>query len=489
MELGKIGSGLDVAAIVTALVDAEVAPKNNSLDRREAGLTAELSGFGTLKAALSTLDSSLADLKSGSAFESLSITSPASADIVQTGCPVEGNYSLSVSALATSQVLASSGFASATTVVGTGTLTILIGDPTYSSGTSGSYSGFAADATKTVSITIDSSNNTVSGIRDAINASTAGVTASLVVDGDLTRLLFTCDETGKDKAMSLVIDDDDLDDSNNSGLSQLAYNVASGSFVGNLSEPRASQDASFSLNGLDLTNASNTISGLVEGLDFTLKSVTTGVDSVTVQRDSVAIEANVQKFIDAYNIYQSTLSSLMDYTDTAGVLSGDSTARRIQSAIRSATTGAISIVGNTFSSLADVGVTSDRFGVLSLSSTDFQAALASNSDDLKEFFSGSTITQNLTDNTDSNGLADTLTTVLDTYINNSTGMLGSRETQINDSIRDIADDRADLITRMAKLEERYTRQFTAMDTLVSRLQGTSDFLSNQMDALKAAANR
>ena len=108
---------------------------------------------------------------------------------------------------------------------------------------------------------------------------------------------------------------------------------------------------------------------------------------------------------------------------------------------------------------------------------------------MKEFFSGSTITQNLTDNTDSNGLADSLTTIIDTYINSSTGMLGSRETQIEDSIRDIADDRADVITRMAKLEERYTRQFTAMDTLVSRLQGTSDFLSNQMDALKAAANR
>ena len=360
MELGTVGSGLDVAAIVKALVDADVAPKNNSLNRRETGLQAELSGVGTLTSALSTLDSSLADLKTGTAFESLSITAPASADIVQTGTPVEGNYSLSISALATSQVLASSGFASATTAVGTGTLTVLIGNPTYSSGTSGAYSGFTADATKTISITIDSSNNTVTGIRDAINASSAGITASLVVDGDLTRLLFTSDETGKDIAMSIVVDDDDLDDSNNSGLSQLAYNVSSGSFVGNLSEPRASQDASFSLNGLDLTNSSNVISGLVEGLDFTLKSVTTGADTVTVQRDSVAVEANVQAFVDAYNVYQTTLSSLMDYTDTAGVLSGDSTARRIQSAIRSAATGAVSIVGNTFSSLADVGITADR---------------------------------------------------------------------------------------------------------------------------------
>jgi flagellar hook-associated protein 2 len=68
-------------------------------------------------------------------------------------------------------------------------------------------------------------------------------------------------------------------------------------------------------------------------------------------------------------------------------------------------------------------------------------------------------------------------------------MLLAREDRIEQSIADIADDRLDVVARMASLEERYTRQFTAMDTLVGQLQGTSDFLTNQMDAIKAAANR
>ena len=86
-------------------------------------------------------------------------------------------------------------------------------------------------------------------------------------------------------------------------------------------------------------------------------------------------------------------------------------------------------------------------------------------------------------------MADTLKSAIDTYINSTSGMLVSRENRIDDSIDDIADDRLDVVARMASLEERYTKQFTAMDTLVGQLQGTSDFLTNQMDAIKAAANR
>ena len=179
----------------------------------------------------------------------------------------------------------------------------------------------------------------------------------------------------------------------------------------------------------------------------------------------------------------------MDYTDAAGALSGDSTARRIQSAIRSATTGILTLPGNAFTALSDLGVTSDQYGQLTLDSADFQSALSSNSEDVKKFFSGTSLTSGLTDNTDSTGLADVLKDAIDVYVNSSTGMLAAREDRIDIAISDIADDRLDVVARMASLEERYTRQFTAMDTLVGQLQGTSDFLTNQMDAIKAAANR
>ena len=107
-------------------------------------------------------------------------------------------------------------------------MTIEVGSPIYTSGTSGAYSSFSADASQTVSITIDSTNNTVSGIRDAINSSAAGVTASLVVDGNQTRLLLTADTSGASTALSISVDDDDGNDSDSSNLSSLAYNTNAG---------------------------------------------------------------------------------------------------------------------------------------------------------------------------------------------------------------------------------------------------------------------
>ena len=101
--------------------------------------------------------------------------------------------------------------------------------------------------------------------------------------------------------------------------------------------------------------------------------------------------------------------------------------------------------------------------------------MSSNASDLKRFFGGTDIATNLSDNTDSTGLADVLKDAIDTYINSSSGMLVSREDRIDDSIDDIADDRLDVIERMASLEERYTKQFTAMDTLVGQLQEQAIF--------------
>jgi flagellar hook-associated protein 2 len=487
MELGKVGAGLDVPAIVNALVNADVAPKTNSLNRRESDLNAEMSAVGSLKSALSSLETSMSSLADGTAFDLLSIDAPSEIGVIQTGTPNPGQYSLNVSALATSQVLASGGFTSASAEVGTGTLTIQIGKPTYVSGSSGAYSGFEVDDTKTVSITVDSTNNTVSGLRDAINSSAAGVVASLVVDGSDTRLLLTSKSTGAETAISVVVNDDDGNNSDASGLSTIAYNTSAG--FARLTEARSSQDASFSLNGLSLTNSSNTIPDLVQGLEFSLKKVTSGVETVLVQKDTAAIEGKVKSFVDAYNSYQSTLSTLMDHTSVAGALSGDSTARRIQSALRSGVTAQLNLSGNSYTMASDVGITSDRYGKLSLNSAEFQAALSGDSSDLKTFFAGSTITSNLDDNTDASGLMDSLKTTIATYTDTTSGMLIQRESRIESALEDIADARTKLLSRMDSLEERYTKQFTAMDNLVTQLQGTSNFLSNQMDALKAAANR
>ena len=125
----------------------------------------------------------MTDLSDGSGFDLLKIDAPTSVAVTQTGSPVAGEYSLQVNSLASSQVLATSAFDSAATEVGTGSLTISVGTPAYATGSSGPYSEFTAAAGKTATITVDSSNNSVSGIRDAVTALDIGVTASIVLDG------------------------------------------------------------------------------------------------------------------------------------------------------------------------------------------------------------------------------------------------------------------------------------------------------------------
>ena len=134
MQLGSVGSGLDVESIVKALVDADVAPKNNSLNRKESGLTAELTAIGSLKSVLSSVETSLKGLADGTDFNLLKIDSPDAVNVLQTGAPATGAYSIDIDALASSQVIASGGFASASTAVGTGSLTFKIGAPSYASG-------------------------------------------------------------------------------------------------------------------------------------------------------------------------------------------------------------------------------------------------------------------------------------------------------------------------------------------------------------------
>ena len=161
--LGVYGSGLDTNAIVSALVNAELAPLVERVNRQERDRNAELSSLGSLSSSLSAIESSLESLENGTSFDALSITSPESITVTQSGTASTGNFEVNVTNRASAQSLYSGTFAATTTEIGTGTLTVAIGSPSYVSGSSGDYSGFTQSST--TDITIDSTNNTVAGIQ------------------------------------------------------------------------------------------------------------------------------------------------------------------------------------------------------------------------------------------------------------------------------------------------------------------------------------
>lgn len=381
-----VGSNLDLNSIVEGLMAAEQAPLN-LVAKQQATYQTKISAYGTIKSSLGVFQDAVAKLSSIAKFTTQSATSSdskaftASAD----GKAVESSYAVTVRQLAQSQKLATAGSASPSTVIGTGTLTISFGSYDSTGNT------FTLNEDKPAkSITISPANNTLAGIRDAINSADAGVMASIVNDGTLNRLVITGKETGSSNSIKIAVADGDGDNTNGSGLSQLAFDptLASGSGE-NLSVLQGALDAIVDIDGVRVTKSSNSISDALDGITLNLlkADVSTSL-SLTVKRDQAAIESSVNAFVKAYNDVNQTLRKLTNYdlaTQTGGALVGDSAARSIGNQIKQVMTSALAGAGD-LNSLTQIGVSFQRDGTLALDSSKLKAALADNPGGIAHLF-------------------------------------------------------------------------------------------------------
>ena len=379
-----VGSNLDIESIITSLMNVEKKPLT-LVTTQKTTLQTKLSAYGTLKSSLSTFQTAVSNLASASKFNAQTVAvgdatvTKATAD----GNATNGDYALTVTKLAQAQKIASAGFATVSDTVGTGTLTLALG--TYDS----IGNTFTANANKTpVTVTIDSSNNSLAGIRDAINASGAGVTATIVNDGQTNgnRLVITSKDTGEINSVKITAADDDLDNLNNSGLSQLAYDPTASAGAGkNMAEKQTAQNAVMTLDGIAITKPSNTITDAISGV--TLNLLKTGSSSLSVSRDSDTIKNSVQAFVDAYNSLNSSLRSLTKYDETGksnGALLGDSTTRSISTQIKQIM---VQTMGSgTINSLSQIGVGFQRDGTLALDSAKLTTALNTDSSAISGLF-------------------------------------------------------------------------------------------------------
>jgi flagellar hook-associated protein 2 len=450
-----IGSGIDIDTLVAGLVDAERQPIDRRLTDDETRANALLSAFGDISTTLTALNTSVKSLATPSSFQATSTTSSSSSLVSATSdeTAVPGSYVVSVTDIAKAQTLSSKTYAATTDVVGTGTLSITVGSGTP------------------VSITVDSTNNTLSGIRDAINAASVGATASIVKDGSAYRLLVTSD-TGASNALSLSVsgDGDGTDSGDDSGLSALNYY----SGENQMTQRQAAQDASFTVNGLPLTSATNTITDIVDGIDLTISQATTTPVTITVTKNTDAVVAEVESFVALYNSFYSSAKALTKYdasTSQAGVLQGDFTAKAILTQMRQSLTSAVTT--STYSTLSELGIGINAEGLLELNKDTFLTAWNADSEQVSAFFAGSSTADGLAD-----GIEDTLSGFL-----NATGSIASRTDALTTELATVALERAKLDARLVKIEARYLRQFNAMDALVAQLTSTGDFLKAQFDAL------
>ena len=380
-----IGSGLDIESLVTQLVAAERSPTENRLIKAAAQYQGEVSAFGALKGGLSSFQSALGTLQNLSTFTdrkaTVSDAGPLSVSASNTAAP--GVYSVEVNTLAKAHSLASGSYTATSDVVGEGTLSFRFGTTGYTGPDPGpeSYNSFTLNADKAAStITIDSTNNTLAGIRDAVNDADIGVNASIINDGSGFRLLFSSEDTGAENSLEVSVTE-----SGPAGLSAFAFNAS----ATNLSQTVAAQDASLTVNGLPVTSASNKVSSVINGLDLTLKAETSGVPvDVSVSRNSASIKGALNSFISAYNGLVDITNALSSYdpaTKEAGLLLGDATLRGISGRLRSELNTAVSGVGP-YDTLASIGITTDSDGKLGLNQANLDKVLEEDFDALSALF-------------------------------------------------------------------------------------------------------
>jgi flagellar hook-associated protein 2 len=312
-----IGSGLDIDSLVSKLVAAERSAGQTRIDGKKTKLTEQFSAMGTLMGAMSGFQASLNSLVSGGSFNSrsVSLSDEAAFTAKATSAAAAGSYDVQVQQLAKAAQLGSGAFASGSTTVGTGTLTISVVDSSFS-------------------IEVAEGGKNLVNIRDAINksASNTGVQASLLTDVEGTHLVLTSMKTGAERALTVTASGGD------GGLQQLVYDP-DGSGTTNLQLRSPAQDAILFVSGYEIHSGSNTVNNAIEGVTLTLKAPTAQVNTVSlaVDRDDSAIQAAAKKFVDSYNSLASTIKSLSKYdvtTGTAGTLLGDAAVRNIETQVR-----------------------------------------------------------------------------------------------------------------------------------------------------------
>jgi flagellar hook-associated protein 2 len=447
------GSQIDVQSLVSQLVAAERKPLDDQVARAKSRVSTQISATSALLGALSSFQASLNGLKTTTAFSSRSTASTDTAVLTAsaTTSAVPGRYDIQVDRLASAQQISSNAFAQGgTQVVGTGTLSVSLGSTSFN-------------------VNIDSANNTLAGIRDAINAASdnPGVTATLITAADGAHLVLTSSKTGASNAIQVT------QSGGNGGLSALEYTNANQT---NYTQLRPAQDSRVLVAGTyEATSSTNVIEGVIEGVSLNLVSAKPGTTvSIDVTFDKTGAKEKVNQFVAAYNQLRGMMTRLGGYdsaSKAAGPMLGDALLSSIDAEIRRTLSSPVAEAGTAIQTLADIGVTTQKDGTLKVDATKLDSALANNFDAVARLFG-----------TEDTGVAARLFDQVNDRLADGAG-IDLRNDSLQAEQRALQKKADDINVRMQIVQQTYLKQFTRLDTLLSSLSTTSAYLSQQIEAL------
>ncbi|MFU0872193.1 flagellar filament capping protein FliD [Kluyvera sichuanensis] len=460
-----IGSGLKLSDILDSLTAAEKATLT-PITKQQTSYTAKLSGYGTLKSSLEAFQTANTALSKADLFTATTTASSTNAfSATTTGSAIAGKYTISVTQLAQAQTLTTKATeADNKTAIATSDSVLTIqqgGDK------------------KPVTIDISAANSSLTGIRDAINNAKAGVSASIINVGGAYRLSITSNDTGKDNGMTLSVSGD-------SALQGfMGYNGTNGDAGNGMTESVTAQNAKLTVNNVAIENSSNTISDALEDITLNLNDVTSGNQTLTITQDTSKAQSAIKDWVTAYNALQDTFSSLTKYTavdpgadsqDTSnGALIGDTTLRTIQTQLKSALSNTLS--SSTYKTLAQIGITSDpSTGKLEIADDKLSAALKKDSSAVGTLIVG---------DGKKTGITTTLGTNMTSWLS-STGIIQAAKDGVSKTLNKLTKDynaASDLIDQKVA---RYKDQFTQLDVLMTSLNNTSSYLTQQFESTSSS---
>lgn len=338
-----------------------------------------------------------------------------------------------------------------------GTLTIQLGDSDGS------------NIHKTTDVTI-ATDSTPEMMRDAINSASAGVTAEVIDGTSGKQLVLTSDAGGSNQFIEL------------SG-SAAPSNTRSDPVepADTFTQTHAALGATFTLNGVAVSSATNTVTTAIDGITLNLLKgpeapATSLSTTLTISKDNTSLTTGVNALVKAINDFQSTARNLGSYDATskkAGTLNGDSTLRTAQNSFRSALGEVPSaLAGASLQRLSDIGVSLQKDGTLTVDAAKLSTAIGK----------------------DLNGVANLVAAYGSAVKSAADGLVGSggliaaRSDGLNSSIINLGKQSTVISDRLVQIEARYRKQFTSLDTLIAGMTTTSTFLTQQLANLPKYSN-
>lgn len=438
INFGGLASGMDTEGIVEALMEIERKP----LDRLESDkeyFSSRQDAFNTLNSKLETLQEKFADIDSGSEVRAYAAKAANEEyfSVSATASALPGSYNIEVKSLARQQKDVSGSYASRSdTNFTTGTLTINGAD-----------------------ISID--NDSLDSLVEKINAANAGdnatgVAASIIQDGSGYRLVLT----GEDASSSFTA-------SMSGGATANGYEPLA------FSTTQTQSMASIVVDGITITSGSNTFEKAIPGISLTVNKTHATLGDTTLMTVSEDVETVKTKIKDVVTAYNAVINFMSEQKDSDW--GRDSGMMAVKRNLQRMLTSPVD-TGGALTTMSQLGLKTQKDGTLSIDDTALTETISSDMNGLEKLLAGS-------DGVD--GIATLFKNYLDTTTDSVDGLSATRQASTDRTLKAIERNILKMEVRLDKREEILRAQFDAMELLISNLNSTGSYLTQQLSQLNS----